>query len=169
MTIIMIKQASLKSRTSRGRDAANKFLAHVPFSLPPHVPAAAAPGPPLPAVRMHSRSQEPVFEPSAPAASPCLALPRPVKLVVLGTPSSSARDMGPMSGADTNYIQPPSSAWSVQSLEEEEYWGARCRLSCSPKSGFFACHACYDGQADHVLLPNPHCGACRAEWSSPKR
>lgn len=88
---------------------------------------------------------------------------------MLGTLSRSVGDKGPMSGADTNYIQPPFSARSVQSLEEEEYWGARCRLSCSPKFGFFACHACYDGQADHVLHLNPHCGAYRAEWSSPKR
>lgn len=145
------------------------LLAPVPFSLPLRVLAAAAPDPPSLAVRMRFRSQEPVSEPMTPAASPCLTLPKPANVGVLRTLSDSAGGKGPTSVADTNYIQPPSSAWSVQSLEEGGSWGPRCQLSLSSKSGFFAYHACSGGEANHALLPNPHCGAHHAELSSLKR
>lgn len=164
----MIMRASLKSFAFRGHDAATVLLAPVPFSLPLHVAAAAVPGPPSPAVRMRFRSLEPVSAraaPAAPAASPG-ALPKPVNVVVLRNPSDSAEGRGPASGADMSYIQPPFSARSVQSLQEEGFWGPRCRFL---NSVFFVCHECFGGEADLALLPNPHCGAPRAELSSPKR
>lgn len=75
---------------------------------------------------MHFRFQEPVAEPAATAASPCLP-PKPAKGVVLRTPAIHATGKDPTSAVDMIDIQPPSSAWSVQSLGEED-GGVRCPL-----------------------------------------